>query len=523
MIRLLNTIGVVVFLLGVMPASGGDEPIVAEVTFVTSKTVYVSAGREEGLKAGDRLTIMRDGAVIATAEVSDLSTHKSACKLVEGTLDPQVGDSVRIYADPKPEVSPERKEERKRIKPRAKGRQGIHGRVGLRYLAVADRIDGSSDYSQPALDFRLDGREIAGSAWGFAVDVRTRRTYRDLSDGSSSTDDRTRVYRMAVQRQGTEDPWTFTLGRQYSPALAAISIFDGASAQYGRRRWSAGMFTGSQPDASDYGYSGDIREHGAYVQVYGSPESRKRWQLTTGLIGSYEDSEINREFVYLQGRYNSRKLYAYLAQEVDYNRAWKSDAGEDRLSATSTFATVRYQVNSAFALNAGYDNRRNVRLYRDRVTPVTEFDDTYRRGLWLGTSMLLRNRYRLGLDARTSSRDDADEADTYTGTFAVRRITRHNFDVRTRSSRYTNERVEGWLHSIDAGVDVGSHVHLSVGGGTRREDNLQTIPLQSSVNWYGIDADLTLGRSWYLLFSAERTDGDFEEIDQFYASLTYRF
>jgi hypothetical protein len=154
---------------------------------------------------------------------------------------------------------------------------------------------------------------------------------------------------------------------------------------------------------------------------------------------------------------------------------------------------------------------------------VTEFDDAYRRGLWLGTSLLLRNRYRVGLDAKTSRRDAADDADTYTATFGVQRITRHHVDVRARSSRYTNERVEGWLHAVDAGIDVGSRTRVSVGGGTRREDHLQTIPLQSTVNWYGLDVDLALGKSWYLLFSGERTDGDLEQVDQFYSGVTYRF
>ena len=41
--------------------------------------------------------------------------------------------------------------------------------------------------------------------------------------------------------------------------------------------------------------------------------------------------------------------------------------------------------------------------------------------------------------------------------------------------------------------------------------------------WYGLDLDVFLGRRWFLLLSAERTDGDFEEVDQYYTRLSYRF
>ena len=74
----------------------------------------------------------------------------------------------------------------------------------------------------------------------------------------------------------------------------------------------------------------------------------------------------------------------YGIQEVDYYRAWKQAIGEPAWSPTGTFATARYEVTRAVSLNAGYDSRRNVRLYRDAVTPETAFDDAFRQGVWGG-------------------------------------------------------------------------------------------------------------------------------------------
>lgn len=521
------TFALLAAVLGSQPAGAEARAVEAEITFVTSKSLYVSAGSDHGVAVGDPVTVVRDGVVIARAEVSDLSGRKSVCTILERSADPRVGDTVHVEASAPPGGSePETAATSVQSGTRqgaSRSRRGVHGRIGARFLSVADRTDTGSDYTQPAFEFRIDGNELGDSAWGFAADVRARRTFRNLSDGGSSDDSRTRVYRLAVHRKAADDPWTLTLGRQFSPELSAVSIFDGISARYGSKRWAAGLFSGTQPDAEDYGYASDLREHGGFVQFFDAGETRKHWQLTTGLIGSYEDSELNREFLYLQGRFSSPRLYGYLTQEVDYNRGWKADQGESTLSSSSTFLTLRVQANRALAFNAGYDNRRNVRLYRDLVTPATEFDDSYRRGLWVGSSILIRQRYRVSLDAKTSQRDATDDADSYTAAFAVYRLTRYRIDLRARSSRYTNDYVEGWLHALDAGADLGRAAHLSLQGGRRSEDNLLTLPATSTIDWYGVDLDLTLGRSWYAILSVERTSSELEESDLFFSSLLYRF
>ena len=62
-----------------------------------------------------------------------------------------------------------------------------------------------------------------------------------------------------------------SVGRQYSAALSSVSLFDGVTAELNRSRWGLGPFGGLQPDASTMGYSSDIREAGAYVQLHNDP------------------------------------------------------------------------------------------------------------------------------------------------------------------------------------------------------------------------------------------------------------
>jgi len=286
---------------------------------------------------------------------------------------------------------------------------GLRGRVGLRYLSVRDRTGEGSSFSQPALDLRVDGRQIFGTDFGMNVDVRTRRTHHTFSSGQTENDSYSRVYRLAAMWAPEDSPLEVSVGRQYATALANVSIFDGVLAQWRKRRWLAGAFTGTQPDPRDFSQSSAIREHGGFFQYRSDPDGATRWSVTTGLIGSYEQGEINREFGYLQGRYLARRLSIYLVQEIDVNRGWRKQAEGSTLTRSSTYASVRYRLTDAVSLNGGFDNRRHIRLYRDIETPETEFDDSYRQGARLGSSSESANHRRArrpgGSCRRTRSRE----------------------------------------------------------------------------------------------------------------------
>jgi hypothetical protein len=164
-----------------------------------------------------------------------------------------------------------------------------------------------------------------------------------------------------------------------------------------------------------------------------------------------------------------------------------------------------------------------VRLYRDQVTPETEFDDAFRRAASAGASLFFRKRYRLGLDLRTMDGGTAGSANSHTVRFDVIRLTRWNITLGVRGTQYTNDMLEGSLYSLRAGTDLGGRVRLELSGGVREEENLVTIPLDNRVQWIDLDLELDLGQHWYWLLSGERTDGDLEQIDQIYTSLNFHF
>ncbi|NNE44927.1 MAG: hypothetical protein HKN12_12030, partial [Gemmatimonadetes bacterium] len=311
-------------------------------------------------------------------------------------------------------------------------------------------------------------------------------------------------------------------GRQTATALTAVGIFDGLSLEYGRK-WRVGAFTGSQPDVRDFGLSGAVREHGLWLDWRETAEGSSRWRLTTGVVGSYTEGEINRENLVLQARYSGPRLFVSAIQDVDLNRGWKADAGESAVSVTSSFVTARYLVTERLSLDGGVDTRRSIRFYRDRETPETEFDDTYREGYWTGIVLRPSRSSRIGAQARRTTGGSSGDADTGTLTASNTWPSFRNLRIRLRSTGYRNETLSGWLHAVGVGLDVRNGIHADIGGGVRDESGLTRNAAADDIRWYSLDVDYRLTRAWFLLVSLERTlDADVSS-DQVFLSGLYRF
>lgn len=520
-------LSVLLCLVGALAVPAQEERT-ARVTFLTAASVYLDAGTDEGLNVGDTVEVLREGQVVATLRIRFVSAHKAVGERIASAAILEVGDLVRYTSRPARYVPPNSPEAPKPRVVRSAGSRGplaaagLRGRIGASFIALRAR-DGRGDYRQPGLELRLDGRHVFGLPVDLGIDLRTRRSYRTLTSGRDDVESRTRVYSAfaAWQREGS--PLRVTAGRQYSPSLAAISLFDGVLAEYRRERWGAGVFTGTEPDPVDLGWSSDVREHGAFVEWNGAPEAERRWTVTTGAVGSYASGTVNREFLFVQGLYAGPRLSAYATQEIDVNRDWRREAEGKGVSWTSAFASARWRAFDWLDLDAGFDNRRNVRLYRDAITPETEFDDRFRRGWWLGATGRWGEHLFYGMTWRRADAGDAERATSWTVTAGVRRLTRFDLDVRGRSTRYTNELVEGWLHSLSVRGALSARMQLELHGGVRDEDVRSPAVVDGTLRWLGFDWDVVLGRHWFFIVSAERNSGGTDANDQLYTAIRYRF
>ncbi len=205
------------------------------------------------------------------------------------------------------------------------------------------------------------------------------------------------------------------------------------------------------------------------------------------------------------------------------NRGWRKEADGRSTSRTGTLLSLRWRIAEAWSLAGGIDDRRNVRLYRDHVSPETEFDDRWRRGYWAGVDGGAGRHLRFGLDARRSTIEGGEAADSWTVRAGANRFTRFDLGASVRATSYRNERLEGRLYSLSLSASPAAWTHVDLHGGVREETVLDLLLPDDTHTWYGLDWDLYLARHWFAVLSFERNQGQDDETDQLYATVTYRF
>jgi hypothetical protein len=522
----LAAIGALVLILGGRAATAGQ----ARVTYLAGGSVYVDAGRLEGLGEGDTLTVSRDGRPIGRLRVTFLSSHRASCDTLGLALPVQPGDLAEFRARARSAASTadtlvsapaaDSMSAPAVPSPRPRSRWAPRGRIGFRYLGVqSDAALG--DFRQPGLDLRLDAPKLGGAPLDLAVDARAHRSSWSGAGDTLALPSETRVYRLALDWHDASGFRHLKLGRQSSPSFSSVSLFDGALAEIGGPRWSAGLFSGTQPAPLGLGLSSDILEFGAAAGWRAPVGAERRWRVDLGGVSSQQNGQPNRDFLFLQALYQDRRFTWTGTQEVDVNRGWRTAAGST-LSPTSSFLLARVQVIQALALRAGFDNRRSVRLYRDRLTPETEFDDRYRMGAWGGASLDLLRHLRFDGDYRRRDGGVSDRSNTWTGSVEVYRLGPVNGVLRARVSRFDGAPSRSDLASVALGLDPTSGFHLEASGGSRNtRDELAQV--EERVRWEAVDLDLALALRWYLVASYERDRGDLERLDQLQAGLSWRF
>jgi hypothetical protein len=344
------------------------------------------------------------------------------------------------------------------------------------------------------MELRLDTRGAASGHMDASLDVRGRRTRR-TSDAGTEVEQLSRVYRASTTIRDGKDRRRMTLGRQTSPTLASVSLFDGVLLETVSPTHTFGAFTGTQPDPLRFSWSRELIEGGVFAEWHQRPLAERRWSVATGAITSRQGSQVNRDFMFAQGWWFSKAASASIAQEVDLNTGWKRTVGEPLVSWTSTFATLRVPVSHGVAVTSGYDNRRSVRLWRDRETPETDFDDRYRQGAWAGATLDLLERVHAGAEYRTGS--GSDRSDTRTYLLELRRLTRWQGSLRTRTSSFESPQSGSSLWAVGAGFDPWpqSHVEFTLG---KRNTTEHLTGTRDSERWQGVDLDLAVGGRWYL-------------------------
>ncbi|MFI5370265.1 MAG: hypothetical protein ACHQ52_01815 [Candidatus Eisenbacteria bacterium] len=508
------------------------------VSYLAGASVYIEAGRLDGLAAGDTVVVVRDGGQVASLRVTVLSGHHAACDTLSTTAAPRTGDTVRYTAraiavpattgaaaDSAVAAIPGAAADTVAASPAMPVLVAVpppppprlRGRIGASGLFVDQGEAGG--FRRPAFDMHLDGRNLHGG-FDAALDMRS-----DQVVGTGATPSEAavgRVYRGSLSWHDRDGRWRVTGGRQSSASLSSVSLFDGALAEVNGRRFGAGVFAGTQPEPTRLKFSTAIFEQGLFGVVRSLPGQPRRWSVIAGGVSSSDSGQTNRDFVFAQGSYQDARTVLSYTQEVDVLRGWRAEGASSTLSPTSAFAVARVQATRVVAVEAGYDGRRDVRLYPDRVTPETQFDDRFRQGTWGGITFEPARRVRLQGDVRQRFGSADDRATTWTGSAEWYGLGPWRARLRARGSSYSSDATGSQLWTFGLGADPLTTLHIEVAGGTRATTD-HLFGLTDRAQWTSVDGDLALFLRWFLTGSFSRERGDTGDLTQSYLGLSWRF
>jgi len=428
------------------------------VKHVSASTVYLDQGKKAGIAAGDTVTFMRGDSVLAILAVTFVADKSASCALPESGLTLSAGDSAVVNATgvlvdsaskseyatadsatAYPEATPVRKEPSVKV-------NRLTGSVGMEYLVQDDREEFGYDYTQPSLNVRLRLSEIQESHVSASLRMRLRKTMRDR-ESSSATESQTshRIYEAALRYENPDRPWEFGVGRMTARELRGIGFIDGGYAKYKLSpQFFAGAFAGTEPDLENTEFQTDVTKGGVFTAYDRKVGRTKRLTATLGLAGTYENGQIDREFIYQQVNYfYGSRFRAYESTEINVYRDWLKDKQDKSLDLASVLLNARYAFVDDAALSIGYDNRKSYYTYDSRSVPDSLFDDALRQG-WRGSidAKLTRTvAAEVGAGLRTT---DGDSKNTKTGWASVRVAdilksgVRANAQVRTYSGEYSD-------------------------------------------------------------------------------------
>lgn len=505
------------------------------VKYVSANAVYLDAGRTAGIAVGDSVEISSGDRIIAQLTVTFVADNSASCELPEGTSGLSVGDNVLVRgtgeitktASEEPEESIETVEEQPTARTRRTAERNTNrltGRIGVDYLVQDDREAFNYDYSQPSLSVRARMLDIQSSHISAALKMRLRKTIRDRATSSASSQTSHRVYEAALRYENPASPFELGVGRMIARDLRGIGYIDGGYAKYKLgSRVSAGAFAGTEPDLENTDFQTDVTKGGVFTSYESPRGAGDRIAATLSFAGTYEQGDIDREFIYQQISYShDSRFRIFESTEINLYRDWLKEKENKTLDLASVLLNSRYAPNRALAFSISYDNRRSFYTYTSRSIPDSLFDDALRQG-WRGSMEVRATRAistEIGAGLRTVS---GDTKDTQTGWLNVRLADILNSGVHARAQvrTYSSAYSDGIQPSLSLSRNIVPELNASIQVGANSY-TLSSSNEDINQNWLRLLVSLNLGRHIYSSVDAEAARGSNRNTNIFSFGFGYR-
>ena len=403
------------------------------VSYVSSTTVYISAGKDDSLAIGDTLTIVRDTKTICTVVTVAVSRHSTASQIVSGKGPVLVGDTALITKTlmisketPRDSLSSllliSKKEsirqDEQRVQPIGADQNIVSGRAALQYSGVIAE-DSRFNLSQPSTLLRLEVAKLFGTKLKFSM---YGRSYYDISSNYNRFGDETRLkirmYEFTFSDEQPDGSYGCTAGRVTSRFVGGLGTFDGGQLYYKIGEFTSGILYGAQVGDRTMSIDGDDRRGAFFLNYRSGSDFLHQYDGTIAYARQLFEGRLDREFIYLQNLATlGTQLNIYQSAEVETQEITN---GERKTSPklSNTFFSINYYPIQWLSANIGYDASTTVYLFETmKATSDTLIDRNYLQGYRANATVRFPYSVSLSVNGTFRSRkDDPRDARTLGGT-----------------------------------------------------------------------------------------------------------
>ncbi|MEM7656494.1 MAG: hypothetical protein AAF399_10230 [Bacteroidota bacterium] len=408
------------------------QDMVGEVSFLTSRNVYVKFDNTEAIQVGDSLQLATSKAfclVVTNKSSSSLVCEKIGdCLIQKGdqilakvpdseAIEPSLVDPPVSATDP-----PSTDSLASTYEPEARPEEVIRGRISLsEYSNIGSATD---DRHRVMGRLSLNAENIGHSRFSAETYLNYRQIFPTDTQTFAPNTRFFRVFNLAATYQG--DRVRVTAGRKINPKISSLGAIDGIQTEVALGQSYVGAIVGSRPDIQTFSFNPNLLEYGGYVG-HQTQHKNLRSLTTIGAIEQRNQNAIDRRYAYFQHSSTiARQLTLFSSMEVDLYQAINGVKRSDfRLS--NLFVSANYRMGRKANLMVSYDSRKRILYYETFQNEIERLldDDLARQGVRVRLNLRPWKLLRVGGSyAKRFQSDTQNRSDNFHGFASLTKIPR---------------------------------------------------------------------------------------------------
>lgn len=520
---------------GILLAQENVKFVEGEVTYLSSKNVYVKFSETTGIEVGDTLFFKKDGVLLPVILAEHLSSTSCAGSKIKD-LDLSIG--YKLYAkilvvekleeveptqnmDIVSEIPKDKKEESKKSKPLDKA-GNIYGRFGVSSYANLSNVS-SADFLRWRYTFSAVSDNFNSSDFSFNSYISFNYRSTDWSYIKNNISDALKIYSLSVKYDFNED-LNLVVGRDINRNITNIGAVDGFQLSQKLNNFNVGVIAGSRPDYTNYGFDYKMFEFGGYVS-HSNNFGDGIMQNSIAVLQQTNDFKTDRRFLYFQHSSNIiQPINLFVSSEVDL---YKKELGisSSTFSLTGLYLSLRYRPSRIINFNASFDSRKNVIYYETFQNYADSlYENATRQGVRFGVNVRPLNN--LSLSGSYGYRFQANDLRTTTN--IAGNLTYSNVPFLTGSlgvswNNLKTSYLDGNIYGIRYSRDLFSDVIYSTLSLRRVNYNFINGTPALDQQIVGLDFSCKIMKQLSLSISYEGTFEKVSNYSRFFFNLTKRF